>query len=330
MAAITQKALPEGRAWGRYSGLVASAGRLVPPSMIALAVALVLLPLAYGNDWNQDLASYRYGVDAWVAGRSPYHRDLLAGPFEMARLSGHAYIYPPPAVLFLAPWVVAPAVGIVAGGLVLVSGLLAIVRQELGRVSLAWTAGILLALALSGTLAQGVVLGNLSPLMGGLLAWAYVGRAGWAGSLAGVLKVTPGLMAALDGWRGILTAGAIAVVVAVVTLPLVGVQAWLDFLTVMRNAEPDCVRFTSVACLAAPAVGMVAAKGLTLALALTLAGAAAVVRPRLGRLLLVTLALYVSATELKDVSHYHVYAAPLIVAVAARMMPVVAWLGRAR
>src|SRR5919197_5161809 len=140
------------------------------------------------------------------------------------------------------------------------------------------------------------------------------------GGIGAALKVTPGAMAALDGWRGIVNAIATLAFVGGLSAVVFGIGAWLDFFQAITNAEPSCgAGFTSIACLAAPALGMSAAKVLALGVAAALAVSAALIRDRVGGLGLVTTSLLAATAELDPYVHYWLYFAPLTLVVALRI-----------
>ena len=79
------------------------------------------------------------------------------------------------------------------------------------------------------------------------------------------MKVVPGTLAF---WatpstlaRSLATSLAVALTLFVVTLPLMGIDAWVDFFRALGNAQPFCgYPVPSFACAVAPVVGMSTAK----------------------------------------------------------------------
>ena len=168
----------------------------------------------------------------------------------------------------------------------LVTGSLAIVRKELGRVTPAVAAVMFGGLALYVPFTEGVAAGNINVGLAGIVAWAWViGRSSpGVGVLAGVgamVKVVPGALVFWSDRRSFVrtaaVAVAVAVVIGVVTLPITGIHAWFDFTTALGNSQPNCSGegvHASLACLIQPALGP-AARSAVIAIALV-AGVAAV------------------------------------------------------
>jgi len=296
---------------------------LIGSALLAIACVVVLesLWMALAADQDFDFRSYSTSAARWAGGGSIYAPDQLEGSYTLAAVAGHVFVYPPPALLLLLPFAMVPG-GMIAWLLlstaVLISGLAAIVRLERGKISAPWIAAITCVVASSLPFIESLTLGNASILIAGLLAWAYVGRAGIIGGLAGIFKVTPGVMASLDGLQGAAVSLVNVAVIAFVTLPIVGVAAWHDFATAMSNGQPSCQEFESIACATAPVIGMGAAKILTLAIAAGIALSTLVVSDRRARLALVTLSLLAATPEIRWPGHYWLYVYPLIVASVAR------------
>jgi hypothetical protein len=84
-------------------------------------------------------------------------------------------------------------------------------------------------------------------------------------------------------------AGAIAVIVGLITLPFLGIQNWLDFATAMGGSRPWCNYNTtmSLACQLEPGLGVAGAKLMTVAIAAGLSVVALLVPWRLAKLWLV-------------------------------------------
>ena len=283
--------------------LVDSARAVVAFGLLAAAVGgiawTVTATVTY--DSSIDFHSFREAVGRWLSGGSMYAPAQLSGPYGLTHSAGHVFVYPPTAMPML---MVLTSLGsgpyAALSTLLLLAALVALTpRTPL------WIGIVCAAAAFSDPLVAAIGVGNVTQLLTALLAFAYLGSAGRLGAVAGLLKLTPGIMSALDGWRGIVTGVALAAGVSIVTLPLLGLSNWQDFFVAVQNARPSCELTTSVACLTG-------STPLALGLGAILALGCLVTARRLVRLALVTAALLVTAPELYV--QYFVYAYPLIVA----------------
>jgi hypothetical protein len=154
--------------------------------------------------------------------------------------------------------------------------------------------------------------------MTALVAWAFAGRAGLLGAIGALTKLSPAMVATLDGWRGLRLAVVWTLAAVAVTLPLVGVDAWRDYLTAIANGYPNCDAAASLACGLAP-LGFGVSKAITAAIGVGIGLASLAFRDRLVRLALVTCSMIALTTEFSADGPYVVYVAPLVVAMAARV-----------
>lgn len=199
------------------------------------------------DDWR----TYAFAAHRWLEGEPIYAPIQVAGPYQLRDNLLIGFSYPPAAVPLFVPFAVGTA-GLVAwislnvGAFLL--GLVAILRHELGDATPLVLGLTLLGLAAFPPFSNAVVSGNLNLGIAGLLAWSWpIGHhrviAGAAG-IGAVMKIFPAVFAAWparrDGWRSILLAAATAALIAVASLPLVGIEAWSDFVAALRNAEPEC------------------------------------------------------------------------------------------
>lgn len=215
------------------------------------------------DDWR----TYANAVDRWMNGRPIYTDAQLAGPYQLRDTLLTGFTYPPAALPFFLPFA-AGTPGLIAWialnvGTFLV-GIAGVLRVELGRVTPLAMGLTLIALAAFPPFSNAVVSGNLNLAVAGALAWLWVWRSGMAitvlAAVGAVLKVYPGLLAAWQarttGMRAIGEAIAITLGLAVVSVPLVGVDAWIDFGMSLANAVPECARQgVSIACGLDPLVG---------------------------------------------------------------------------
>lgn len=325
----------------RLGGLVAAMDRLgwvalvLSAAVCAFTVILsmaVLLPL--GRTWD-DWLTYVHAAQRLLSGSAIYAPMQLSGPYALPGATLIGYAYPPSSVPFFIPFMSYP-VGLVAWltlnvGLLL-TGLYAIVGRELGRVRPIAFALVLLGLAMLRPFYEGVAIGNASVGVAGLLAWCWViGRAhsstGFLAGLGATMKVVPGV---LLFWstpqtfpRVFLAALATAAALFAITLPIVGIQSWVDFATALSYSQPACGVDSippSVACAIKPIVGVGAAKLAGIALAVVAGGAAVTVRSPLRAFALIVFAWLAPVTDLH--SHY------LLVVYVLAVVACAAWFGR--
>jgi hypothetical protein len=217
--------------------LVAAAG-LAFLGLLFLVAAAVSFQGSAGQAY--DLAAYLDAARRIAAGASPYQAATLTGPFSPG--PGGLYLYAPPLAVLVLPLTGLPS----------------------GLTATLWTAAHLLALAAScllmpvarwiraATFAIGAVslpvlldlnLGNVSlfVLLAGVAIWRWHERPAGPIALGAALLVRPPLVAVALVWllRGRLpalawTIGTLAAAVAL-TLPVVGVGGYIDYLRVVRN-----------------------------------------------------------------------------------------------
>lgn len=274
-----------------------------------------------------DWLTYVHAVERLLAGMPIYPAEQLSGPYVLPNVTLFGYAYPPSSVPLFVPFVSYP-LGLWAWltlnvGL-FVTGLYAILRSERGRVHPLEFATVLLGLAFMRGFTDGVAFGNASVGLAGVLAWGWViGRGGAAiGVLAGLgatIKLVPGTMIFWSTpkafLRVLLAVVATSGALFVLTLPLVGIDAWFDYIRALSYSEPACgVDFpTSIACTLKPVLGIGAAKLAGIALAVVAGVLAVIVRPRLLSFALVVVAWLAPVTDL----HFHYLLVVYVLAVAA-------------
>lgn len=293
-------------------GWVALVLAIVMCAFVTISTMVVFAPVGRTfADW----LTYVHAVDRLLAGAPIYAPEQLSGPYVLPNVTLFGYAYPPSSVPLFIPFVSYP-LGLVAWltlnvGL-LITGLYAVVGRELGRVRPLEFAVVLLGLAFLRGFGDGVAFGNASVGLAGVLAWCWVigrGRTpiGFLAGLGATIKLVPG--AALF-WstretfpRVLLTAALVGGAIFVLTLPLVGVQSWLDYARALSYSEPACgVDFpTSIACTLKPFVGIEAAKLAGIGLALVAGVLAVVARSPLVAFTLVVIAWLSPVTDL----HFH-------------------------
>jgi hypothetical protein len=106
---------------------------------------------------------------------------------------------------------------------------------------------------------------------------------------------------------------ATAIAITLVTLPVVGLDAWLDFLRALLGATPDCSGFNvSVACLVGPSVGLGVGSLLGVIVGVAAACALAVVREPFWMAVLSAVAVMAPANNL----HIHYWTIAYVIAIA--------------
>ena len=226
--------------------------RLVAALALALLGALFLVAAAVSFQGSAgrayDLAAYLDAAGRIAAGGTPYQPETLAGPFFPG--PGGLYLYAPPLAVLLVPLASLP------------TGLAALIWTALHVAALAtacllmpvpgWIRAASFALgAFSVPILLDLNLGNVSTfvLLASVVAWRWREEPLGSLALAAALLVRPP-MAAVGGvwllrrrWRALAwTIGGVLAAVAL-SLPIVGVDGYLDYLTVVRNVGS----FTGVA-----------------------------------------------------------------------------------
>lgn len=274
-----------------------------------------------------DWLTYVHAVERVLGGVPLYPQAQLSGTYVLPNATLIGYAYPPSSVPLFIPFISYP-VGLVAWLTLnvgaLVTGLYAILHRELGRVRPLEFALVLFGLAVQRGFAEGVAFGNASVGLAGLLAWCWVigrGRTpiGALAALGGTVKLVPG---SVVFWanretfpRGLVTALAVAAALAVITLPVVGIQSWLDYARALSYSEPACgVEFpVSLACVLKPLIDIGPAKLAGIALALAAGSLAVLARSQVVAFALVVAAWLAPVTDL----HHHYLLVVYVLAVAA-------------
>lgn len=283
-----------------------------------------------------DWLTYVHAVERLLAGAPIYPPEQLTGPYVLVNVTLFGYAYPPSSVPLFIPFASYP-VGLVAWLTLnvgaLITGLYAILRHELGRVRPLEFAVVLLGLTFLRGFAEGVAFGNASVGVAGLLAWCWVigrGRTpvGVLAGIGGTIKLVPGMVvfwATRETFpRVLLTVVVVGGALALVTLPLVGIQSWFDYARALSLSVPACGVDppTSFACNLQPFLGVGPAKLAGIVIALVAGGLAVLARSPLLAFALVVIAWLSPVTDL----HYHYLLVVYVLAVVAA----VTWLKRRR
>lgn len=240
------------------------------PRFVRIAVAMLLaIALWYRltqflyflsqPQWGYDFSAYWLAGRHLLAGQPLYSAAQLAGPYEPQQLGQFLYLYPPFLAVLLTPLAAVfgtygPAMGvwsalgaIIAAAVVLaVGGREGVVRDGRGRALLLGAAFVFPPLVAE------LILGNVHVVLLGLLAlaWLAIGRdgnadrrgeavAGIAVGIAALIKLFPAVVLlwfALTGrWRAAAWGLVGAVALALVTLPVTGIDPWLQYPRVVLN-----------------------------------------------------------------------------------------------
>jgi glycosyl transferase family 87 len=226
--------------------------RVFGAGMVGVLVLLLFRQVA-GDVWGTndqarvdafgyDFSAYYDAADRLITTGTPYQPDqTLSGPF-LAGPKG-LYLYSPlPAIVVL------PLTALHfhdAATIYVALQLIALLAICL-LMPVSWTVrlAILAVACLAPPVDQDLNLGNISLLMtlAGVVAWRFMDKpiAAVAITVSAALRPTMALVGAwwaLRGrWRLIGWMALTALVLVVLSLPFVGIQGWLDYVTVLRNA----------------------------------------------------------------------------------------------
>ncbi len=231
--------------------------------MVLAFRALQFAGLTHEIQFGYDFSAYWFAGGSLLFGLSPYTAEQLAGPYSPQQQL--LYLYPPPLAGAMAPLVwlfpsdyrAAVWLWSGVGAAILVASVLALWRTERLAERFPILAGrgrwLLVAAAFAFPPVVGeLVLGNVHLLLLGLLTLAWLGVrrgdlrgqeiAGLAVGAAAVVKVFPGLLILwfLLTRRYTAAAGVLVGVAALtlITLPLTGIEPWLQYPTVLANIGP--------------------------------------------------------------------------------------------
>jgi hypothetical protein len=228
--------------------------------IVILFRALQFAAWAGQIQWGYDFSAYWAAAGQLIHGESPYLPGQLAGPY--APQQQYLYLYPPALAVAFVPlaWLfptdyrAAAWVWTGLGAAILVASVLAVARVERLDERFPLLAGrrrwLLVAAALAFPPVVGeLVLGNVHLLLLGLITFAWLGirrgdRAGdaWAGAAiaaASLVKLFPAVLVLWLLASGRFRAAGYAVmaglVLVLVTLPVTGLESWLQYPTVLAN-----------------------------------------------------------------------------------------------
>jgi hypothetical protein len=223
------------------------------PPQRAVDVALAIIGIAAGAwillsafsfaktpGWGYDFEAYLLAAYRLANGDSPYLAWTLAAPFRPGPYG--LYLYAPPLAVALLPFTAlsvpgATAVWFVARGVLLIASCLLMPLRWQTR------AGVLGIAAISEAVLVDMNLGNVSLLVlfASVVAWRFLDRPLGAASIAFAMTVRPTFAIYLvwwvlrRRWRPIVVCVATGLAIIVLTLPLVGISGYRDFLVLLRN-----------------------------------------------------------------------------------------------
>lgn len=305
---------------------------VVGAAIFGIHVALWLrVETQYGHPLFEDWWNASNAADRLLSGSYIYNPIQLAGPYLGPSLTLEGFAYPPPAAALFILFRGLP-LGLVLWlslnvGL-LISGLAAVVRAELGAYSGRAMPFMLAGLLAFPAFANGLMWANLNVGLAGLFAWSWVERARWTAlgsGIGGLLKIYPAAIALWrvrsDGWVSPLAqAVVIAAGICVATLPFVGVESWRDFATAISNSQPACLtENASLVCVLKDGLGTSGARLVaSIAAALIVLAAAVVIPNKPWAFALMVIGIVAAAPDIHY--HYWIFAYVAFVAITAHFL----------
>ncbi len=301
-------------------------------AIVAIMTAAYLAPAANGTWQNPgpwvDWMTYAAAFDRLVHGAGIYAPAQLGGAYMLTHVVLVGYAYPPASVPFLAPFADYPwgfvAFQVVNLGLFF-TALWALVTRAVPRYRALTMALVLLLLPFFWPFEDGVISANVDLAIAGMIGWVAVGVSpAWLGvfGAAGALtKVFPSVMAAASSdrkLRSIVIGSALTLVACLVTVPIVGLHSWPDFVHALAVNVPDCYSLNwSIACTLGPRIGTTPATLVGLAVAALAALGLLLVHDRFAMALLASVAVMAPVTNLHP--HYWTVVPVLGIATLARL-----------
>lgn len=200
------------------------------------------LMMVGGAGTGYDLAAYLAAAARVMAGGTPYQLETLSGPFRPG--PADLYLYAPPLAVGMTPLSSLPFA--TATDAWLVFRVVAIVLACAILPVRPWVRGAtLLIAAFSYPVLLDLNLGNVSIAVVALLAagWRWLDRPAGAVAIGIALLVRPTLVvvpawqAFRRRWRPVSWTVVVVGIIALLTLPVIGVDGYLDYLTVLRNVS---------------------------------------------------------------------------------------------
>jgi hypothetical protein len=262
-------------------------------ALIALLYRFAQLPATPPDHVGYDFGFYWTAARQLLGGHSIYSAQQLAGPYPPQGQEG--FLYPPPLAALVTPFATLfpndpiPALWIWSGlaAIVLIATVFALARSEdlARRLPIVEGSGgwllVAAAFALPSVIDE-LVNGNVHLFLAGLFALAWLGlrrhdaagdrAAGIALGFATVIKLFPVLplvwLALRGRWRPVGWSMVGMLALSLATLPITGIQPWLDYPTVLANmaAPIDVSASLSPTVWLEPFIGFAAARLVVLAI----------------------------------------------------------------
>ena len=229
--------LDAGDAQRREIGLSVLLGGVGTVLLVAAGWAMI-----GGAGTGYDLAAYLAAAGRILDGGTPYQPETLGGPFRPG--PAELYLYAPPLAVAMTLLAKVPTATVTIIWLLLRVAMLALACAVLPVRP--WVRGAtLLVAAFSYPVLLDLNLGNVSVVVVALLAcgWRWLDRPAGAVAIAAALLVRPTLavvpiwQALRRRWRPVIWTVVTLGFVGLLTLPVVGVGGYLDYLTVLRNVS---------------------------------------------------------------------------------------------
>ena len=192
--------------------------------------------------WAYDFHAYYDAALRFIATSTPYQAETLSGPFRPGPFG--LYLYSPPMALLFVPLTVLGEQGAILLWLGLRLVLLAL-TCALMPVSTPIRLATLGIASLSAPVLYDLDLGNVSLIVTffAVLAWRWLDRPFGSIALAASLTLRP-TMALVCGWwllrgrwRPVAWTAIAFLIIVIATLPFVGIDGWLEYVTVLRNVS---------------------------------------------------------------------------------------------
>jgi Glycosyltransferase family 87 len=281
--------------WDLVSRSIARWNRPVAVGLIVSTIGAIPILTAWWTKIDPfpliDFHNYESAARRLLEGGQLY-APWQSAPYPVTQISPSAgFAYAPPAAIYFVPFVGFPIAWVGFNLVAWVGTLIVVARRR------PWVVELCLLLAIfSGSLLEALDYGQITPLVAASLGVAFW-RPGMAGALAclsGLTKVSPAFMAWSDGRRGILRGSSSWLAIALLTLPIVGLDAWRQYGLALLNARPKCgSEVVSAVCALGDQLGPIV--GWALAIAAILA---AMTIPRY-RALLFGIAIIVATPEIR-------------------------------
>ncbi len=213
---------------------------LAPVAIVVFVAATLAILVSAGATLGYDYQAYVQAAQRLRDGQPLYDSAVdVAGGFAI-------FLYPPPFAVAFVPFALMGSAGLwVWTGLPVACVVGAIALMPVSA-TIRWV--ILLLAGLDWPVLYSLKLGQVGPILLLLfvLGWRWLDRPTPLGAtigLGGLVKLQPlvlvGWAVLVGAWRSAAAAVAFAAVVCLVTLPLVGLTAWTDYVTLLRSvSEP--------------------------------------------------------------------------------------------